>query len=195
MDSDDRYRLISGCYATDAKSLAINNAAAFWGQTWWRLMWEGRSLQDMTNAMELRAPRNLHTQINVRRHETIVNREGEIVGYARWILPESLAHEWLSAKTVAVSDDDIATFQKSHERADWKATRDTSALDAPVEAAMEKYRPREPHIKLDYLAVHPAHQRCGVASKLLSSGLEHIERLQVKCFVMANSKHSLQLYQ
>jgi hypothetical protein len=146
MDDNDQYKLISSCSAEDVKTLAINNTTAFWTQGWWRLIWEGRSLEDMISAMELRSPKNLHTQVDARRHEKVVNNKSEIVGYARWILSESLAHEWLTAKTTPVSNEQLATFQESYEKADWKATRDTSALDLLVDAGMEKYTPKEPHM-------------------------------------------------
>ncbi|SMQ54590.1 unnamed protein product [Zymoseptoria tritici ST99CH_3D1] len=48
--------------------------------------------------------------------------------------------------------------------------------------------------ELDYLAVDPWHQRCGVASKLLESELEQARRLQLVCFAMATSRDWEKLY-
>lgn len=40
---------------------------------------------------------------------------------------------------------------------------------------------------MDYLAVHPDHQGQGIASMLVTSGLEEVHKLGYDCFVLAKN--------
>lgn len=142
---------VKACTVNDAAALAKNNVSAFWEVEWWSLLWENRSRDSLIEALTNRMPKNLLTDRHRRRHEMVVHVPGgEVVGYARWILPESHSEEWLEAQTADVSDDERARFAEAHAAADW-ASRDLDDMDDPVHEMLRKHEPKGPYMSTQML--------------------------------------------
>lgn len=149
------YKLQPGCSIDDADGIAKNNVLAFWQQTWWRILFAAPQ-ETVLNKVISRTPHNLLTQREVRRHQVVVEpTTGNIVGYARWILPAEYSQEWTEAQTEGVGDADATRFQDA-----FRATvlpfgehqDEMDALDHPVEAKQKELAPKGPYLsKLEQL--------------------------------------------
>lgn len=83
---------------------------AFYQDPQWASFWHGKSLDAIIFDCAQRLPLNLSNGRDFKSHQKIVERKtGEIVGYARWILPEESTDDWLDAVVPEVSDE--ATYQ------------------------------------------------------------------------------------
>lgn len=110
-------------------------------------MWGDRTLASMTTAMAERIPRNLLTDTHARRHQKVVHREsGQVVGYARWIMPKGLGEAWAEARVPEVSEEEKKLAVEKFAKADWKAQVSTGALDQAVSELAEKWRPKDKHL-------------------------------------------------
>ena len=141
----------SGCTVDDAEALAINNAGAFWGQPYWRMIWPADAqLAYITEQLRKRiAARMLLVARDERRHEKAVDEHtGNLLGYARWLLPPALRSdgpesEWAEG---LVPDVDVETRKALEELADsawWepgehKNSINTDELDAKISATKER---------------------------------------------------------
>ncbi|GAB1319959.1 hypothetical protein MFIFM68171_10169 [Madurella fahalii] len=182
----------SGCTVDDAAALAINNAAAFWTQPYWRMIWPADAqLAYITQEMGKRmAARVLLIDHDERRHEKAVDEDtGAIVGYARWLLPPALRSEWTEGQVPDVSDKRKKTLEELADSAVWNpgagTNINTDVLDAKVTATKQRILAEREFIQLDYLAVHPDNQGRGVATSLVQRGIRQAERLRRPIFVMA----------
>ncbi|KAK8058536.1 hypothetical protein PG994_008984 [Apiospora phragmitis] len=165
---------IRGCTVADATALAYNNIGAFWESPGYKLLWLGRSLEYVTVNAAKRMPRNLLNDRAHQRHQLVVDGEtGRIVGYARWILPDRLAGEWLEAQTPTQE------FTRAFDKADWNFT-DLPNMDDHVHVAKAHY-----FRGLDYLAVHPDNKGRGIASMLVGHGVAAAEKMNVYIFLIA----------
>jgi len=83
---------ISQVTVADGPALAANNIPAFWADPHWRLEWRHRTLDYHVSQVALRYPRTLLRNRATARHQKAVDAAtGDILGYARWSLPESHA--------------------------------------------------------------------------------------------------------
>jgi hypothetical protein len=149
------YKIQPGCTIKDAEGIAKNNVLAFWQHTWWRILFVAPQ-ETVLEKVTSRIPRNLLHQRDVRRHQVVVDTNtGDIVGYARWILPAEYASEWTEAQTTAVSDEDATRYQD-----EFKATAlpfgehqdEFDALDEPVHAKQEELAPKGPYLSTSTLS-------------------------------------------
>lgn len=139
------YHLEKCCTVGDAAGLAKNNMQAFGGEKWWNLLWEdaspGSPASRITDAIT-RQPQVLLTARDIRRHQMVVETAtGEVVGYARWILPESRKGEWLDAQTPDVSNEEIKRFNEHHVKARFN-NYNLNAMDKQMHLMMGKHRPK-----------------------------------------------------
>lgn len=140
------YRLERTCTVDDAAGLAKNNMSAFWEEKSWNLLWEDGSLPNRITAGELRMPRQLLTSRDVRRHQKVVETAtGDIVGYARWILPESLKDQWLESQTPNVSDEDRRRFDELFSKAIFRP-RNLDSMDNLTHVMQAKHEPKKPYL-------------------------------------------------
>ncbi|RGP65693.1 acetyltransferase gnat family domain-containing [Fusarium longipes] len=141
-----------------------------------------------------RSPKNLLTDRDVRRHQKVVHiATGDIVGYARWIMPESQKTAWLIAQTPDVSVEQREMFTKRHAETEWDPRQDGDELDDHIDGWREKYQHAD-CMELHYIAVRPEHQHKGLASMLIRSGLEVADQLGVDVLVVAMGRHAQGLY-
>lgn len=135
------YQVQSPCRVKDGKYIAQSKVAAFWDEAWWRLSWTGRTKDYVLRGITDRSPKNLLTDREVRRHQKAVHNEtGDIVGYARWIMPESHKDSWLIAQTPDVSDEEREVFTKRHSEAEFDPRSEHDELDDHMDGWREKYK-------------------------------------------------------
>jgi hypothetical protein len=140
------YKLVPNCTVEDAVGLARNNMTAFYGEPWWKMQWD-LPLERIIEMATQRLPRNLLGDRQIKRHQKVVDTSnGDIVGYCRWILPESQANSWLEAQTPDVSAEDAARFQEAFAAQPWRTRPETDDSDELVTAQIRKHRPSGPYI-------------------------------------------------
>lgn len=144
------YKLVPNCTVDDAVGLANSNMTAFWGEPWWNMNWD-KPLAAIIESASARMPTNLLKDRNVRRHQKVIDTStGQIVGYARWILPESHADSWLDAQVPDVSEQDKARFQTAFEAADWAIRPEVHDSDDLVLEQFHKHTPKGPYMSKYY---------------------------------------------
>lgn len=85
-------------------------------------------------------PQNLLTDPSRRRHQKAVDSvTGELVGYARWVLPEAgvngeMDNLWPEARVPRISEHEARIAKKEYENADWEYDHGLDHLDAPITA-------------------------------------------------------------
>lgn len=135
------YQLQSPCRVEDGLLIAQSQVSAFFEEAWWRLSWTNRTRESLIQSIADRSPKNLLTNREIRRHQKIVHLQtGDIVGYARWILPESHKDAWLEAQTPDVSDEQREVFAKRHAETDWNPREDNDKLDDHIDGWREKHK-------------------------------------------------------
>lgn len=118
MGSINDYSL-STVKASDGPNLAKNNVAAFWGEPGWNIMFHKDTLESLTEKVMKRTSRNLVIDQLLKRHEIVIHEPtGEIVGYARWKLPESHKDDWPAARVPEVSAEESARYIKDYNETD-----------------------------------------------------------------------------
>ncbi|KAK1245469.1 hypothetical protein MKX08_005098 [Trichoderma sp. CBMAI-0020] len=191
------YKLVSNCTVDDAVGLANSNMTAFYGEPWWNMNWD-KPLDAIIESATARMPTNLLKDRDVRRHQKVIDTAtGQVVGYARWILPASHADSWLDAQVPDVSEQDKARFQTAYEAADWAIRPEVEDSDDLVTEQFHKHAPKGPYIRrieLDYLGVHPDHHRRGIGSMLVKSGVEQGDQLGLDLYMMAMGQKAVDMY-
>jgi hypothetical protein len=101
---------------TDASDIATIIHTA-WNTDWhWRYRWEDLSLENLIMQTTKRFPWNLATEREKKRHQKAVDiATGEVVGYARWILPPELVNKnaWPEAQVPEPSLEDRERFERA----------------------------------------------------------------------------------
>ncbi|EHK50387.1 hypothetical protein TRIATDRAFT_44213 [Trichoderma atroviride IMI 206040] len=166
--------------------------SAFWEIPNWVLAWRHTTLEEHIDTMTKRYPRRLISDPETSRHQKVVDPEtGRLLGYARWVLPESytvLANGepvWPEAMAPAVSPEEEAEIKRVAAATQFNPDNATDPLDEEVRIIKEKIMARKPYLCLDYLAVHPENKGKGVATLLVESGMKEAERLGLDIFILA----------
>ncbi|KAF9876924.1 GNAT family acetyltransferase [Colletotrichum karsti] len=187
---------ICGVDYDDAAGISRNNMTAFYRtDPHWRALWKSTPLEDIIKGATGRMPKGLISGRDKKRHMKAVDETtGEIIGYARWVLPDDNdSIYWPEALVREPTQEEAEKFQ-----ADFQAnteggmipgmdSRLQAAMGMPLEEAeLELMRQHEgPFLVLDYLTVHPDHRRKGIASALVKKGLEQADSVGMKVWVMA----------
>ncbi|UKZ92986.1 uncharacterized protein TrAFT101_007918 [Trichoderma asperellum] len=183
---------IASCSVADGAALSRNNMSAFWEIPNWVLAWRHSTLEEHIARMTKRYPRRLISERETSRHQKVVDTEtGRLLGYARWVLPESYAvladggPAWPEAMVPAVSPEEEAEIKRVAEATQWNPNNDTDPLDEAVTNIKNKIMARKPYLCLDYLAVHPENKGKGVATLLVESGMKQADKLGLDIFILA----------
>lgn len=183
-----------------ARGIAETQMRAMYEDINWRQLWkDDRPLELIIEDCAARTPKNLCAARQVRRHQIMVE-DGTVLGYARWVLPEERSNEWLDAQVELPSEDENDHFEKIHAAASVGTVARglnaeyTTARGAPLDAADARITKDRSFLTLDYLAVHPDHQRQGIAALLVKSGICISKKLKLDLYVMA-TQAGLRTYQ
>ncbi|PON27153.1 acetyltransferase [Trichoderma gamsii] len=183
---------IAPCSLADSAALSRNNMSAFWEIPNWVLAWRHTTLEKHIDTMTKRYPRRLISHPETSRHQKVVDSEtGRLLGYARWLLPESHTRladgepVWPEAMAPVVSPEEEAAIKRVAEATQWNPNSDTDPLDDAVGAIKDKIMARKPYLCLDYLAVHPENKGKGVATLLVESGMQQAGKLGLDIFILA----------
>ncbi|KAJ0158433.1 hypothetical protein CTA2_11585 [Colletotrichum tanaceti] len=185
----------------DAAGLSQVMMRAFYRDPHWRLLWGSMPLEDIIASCENRLPRNLVRGRASRRHRKAVDAvTGEVVGYARWVLPEGREDLWEDARVAEPSAQQAARYEARYSAymADGKIkglnSEITESLSPLLEKTEEDILKTGEFLALDYIAVLPSRQQQGVGSMLVEDGLGVAEKADLPVYVMS-TQTGLKLYQ
>ncbi|KAH8802600.1 acetyltransferase [Xylogone sp. PMI_703] len=146
--------IITQCTISDGPALTADNIPAFWRDLHWILAWRHRTLEHHVAEVTKRFPRNLINNRETWRHQKAVDPEtGEIVGYARWILPSTHATTadgalaWPEAVIPAVGPDEEAEIRRIASTAIWDPNTDSDELLVPIREIEEEILARKPYMR------------------------------------------------
>lgn len=144
---------IAPCSLADSAALSRNNMSAFWEIPNWILAWRHTTLEEHIDKMTKRYPRRLISDRETSRHQKVVDPEtGRLLGYARWVLPESYTvlsngePAWPEAMFPAVSPEEEAEIKRVAEETQLNPNNDTDPLDEAVRVIKEKIMARKPYL-------------------------------------------------
>ena len=109
--------------ASDAPALATVLMSAWHSDPHWAAGWNYATLEQMTTWSSERTPYQLISDRATKRHQLAISTEtGEIVGYARWELPPSLASQdaWPEARVADVGEEEREEYKRRFEGVDEK---------------------------------------------------------------------------
>ncbi|THY13995.1 acyl-CoA N-acyltransferase [Aureobasidium pullulans] len=189
-----------------ANELAKVMTDSRWVDPHWKILFEdGTTADQVISETAQRLPYNL-TRRQGKRHQMAVDQvTGEVVGTARWILPEHLRDPkfktWPEARVPSPSIEDDEKFRKKFEDATDEEGRIKhlrwdlmEVRNTPLEEIDAKIvHDTGPFLTLDYLSTAPHYQRKGVGSALLQRGLEVADANNLSTYVTA-SPAGLKLY-
>ncbi|RMZ72442.1 Acyl- N-acyltransferase [Pyrenophora seminiperda CCB06] len=180
---------------TDAVGLAETMMRAFYQDEHWASLWKSTSLDNIIDDCAKRLPWNLVKVAPDKRHRKVVESStGNIVGYARWVLPDKETDEW--AEGVVCETD--PERRRGYEEEFQSVTEDgkirgidhgmVDELSEAIEVAETRVLGKgKKFLALDYLATHPEHQKRGIGSMLLSEGLAYADKHGLKTIVVAKT--------
>lgn len=103
------------CVPADSHSIATTTMSAWCADWHWFYRWKDPSLEKLIAWYAEKFPRNLTTGRDTKRHQKLIEiSTGEVVGYARWLLPPDLAKEnvWKEAQAVEPTPEESELFEK-----------------------------------------------------------------------------------
>jgi hypothetical protein len=97
----------------DVPGLALAMMNAFIRDPHWALLRPNMTLEEIIDGYIQRLPKNLTTGREKKRHQKVVETEtGEIVGYARWIIPRDAGIEWLGSQVIEPTEVQAQDYEK-----------------------------------------------------------------------------------
>jgi hypothetical protein len=99
----------------DVPGIADTMMRAMYMEEHFTLLFNKISVQEVIDDTIKRIPLKLSTQRDCNRHEKVIHvKTGMIVGYARWVLPESIAGDitWREAQTRQPTEEEKEIFQQ-----------------------------------------------------------------------------------
>ncbi|KAJ5948988.1 hypothetical protein N7454_002295 [Penicillium verhagenii] len=196
---------VQPCYPADAPGIATTMMSARLTDPHWVKMWEDNISRDeiITGAIG-RVPWNLINTRDAKRHQKVVDvASGQVVGYARWMLPPHLAKTgdvWQEAQVAEPTPEDREAYEKLSQAGSrngrpigLKGGEAMNYRSAPLEAADERVTRDGSFLTLDYLTTDPDFWRRGVGTMLVESGLRIADQYKLRTYVMSEPA-ALKLY-
>lgn len=141
---------ITNCTVDDGASLAYNNMSAFFEDPTWVVAWpKGTKLDFLIEQSAKRQPRNLlRDRENTRHQKAIDPATGQVVGYARWILPNGKGGEkmWEEALVPDVSPVERERFEEEAKSAKWPAGASAEDMDDYNQVVIKRFLSEKPYI-------------------------------------------------
>ncbi|KAL5332071.1 hypothetical protein ACEPPN_001615 [Leptodophora sp. 'Broadleaf-Isolate-01'] len=171
----------------DSEAITRNSIPAFWEDPNWVITWKHTTLEAHLIECLKRSPRNLITDRAHKRHQKAVDSEGRLIGYARWLLPDSHAkfEVWSEAVVPLVGAEEEEEMKRIAATAIWKPNDESDDLLVPLQEARKELLKGKEYMFLDYLAVHPENKGKGTATALVESGMQAAEDLGLDIFITA----------
>ena len=124
------YRILP-CTITDAAELSLNKISAFWEDPNWVLSWRHTTLEKHIDKTTKRYPSRLINDRETSRHQRAVDLEtGQLVGFARWMIPTSYVASgktaWPEAVVAAVALEEEAGIRRIAAATLWNPNDDQS---------------------------------------------------------------------
>ncbi|KAJ5609447.1 hypothetical protein N7528_010014 [Penicillium herquei] len=197
--------VVQGCSPADAPGLGAAMIKARLTDPHWVFMWEEDiPAEEMISRSTDRIPWNLVNGRDTKRHEKVIDdATGQVLGYARWLLPPDLANRndvWLEAQAQDGTPEERATYEKMSDATSrngqpigLKGGEQSRYRNAPLIAADARVTKNGPFLALDYLTTHPDFWHRGVGSMLVKSGLDVADQYGLKTYVMSEPA-ALKLY-
>jgi hypothetical protein len=130
--------ILEGVKIEDAAELSRNNMTAYSTDPTWILLWDV-PLTAIIDSCTKRMPWNLLKDRERPRHTKALDPEtGKILGYARWILPQSKIGSWPEVQVPEVSKDEARKHLEIYTTAPWNTRSDMDVLDDPVHVIQNK---------------------------------------------------------
>ena len=141
---------LSHCTVHDGAALSRNNISAFWEDANWILSWRHTTLEEHIDIVARRIPRNLLNNRATLRHQKAVDpHTGQVLGYARWVLPPSHAVTddgspvWPEAMVPEVRPEEEAEIRRIAAAAIWNPNTESDALDVAAGRIKDKILARK----------------------------------------------------
>lgn len=90
----------------DAPGLSRTMMTAYYEDLHWLLVWRDMSLPDIIADSERRLPWNLINGRDHKRHQKVVEENGEVIGYVRWLLLNECPISWEEAQVKEGSEEE-----------------------------------------------------------------------------------------
>lgn len=147
---------IQSVAVADAADMARNNISAFWREPNWRIMWTSdMDMEFLIAESTKRQVRNLLAKSTETRHQKAVDpATGALVGYARWILPDSHIKTasddgrtlWPEALAPTVSDAEREQFDALAASAWWEMRPEVEHADDKGSAEKKRLLSERPYL-------------------------------------------------
>ncbi|TVY42160.1 hypothetical protein LSUB1_G001937 [Lachnellula subtilissima] len=187
--------VVQSVTTSDAPGVARAMFSAFWQDIHWQRLWAtDMDLEAIIRDCAERLPWLLISGRNVKRHLKVVDTSsGEIVGYSRYIVPESHVGMWIDAQTFEPSPEEKLGFEQRFESVtdNGRIRGMNYAMLAEFGNPLDKVekgilKESGPCFAVDYMSTHPAHKGHGVASMMLKEALKQVDAIGLKTIVMAS---------
>ncbi|KAE9376254.1 hypothetical protein N431DRAFT_435666 [Stipitochalara longipes BDJ] len=185
--------IITHCTIADGPAITINNLTANHGGAHSSLTWPHRTLSYRITQVTARMPRTLLADPICNRSQKAVDPEtGTLLGYARWYIPPSHAKNgegmaWEEAIVPRVSKEEEEEINRVAESVEWDPKPGNERMLEGVRDVKNEILGRRAFMRLDLLMVGPEHQRKGVGTALLQSGIREAEKLGLDIFCYAST--------
>ena len=176
----------------DAAALSRNNVAAFWAIPYTRGGWsadvtlEALIKQDIYRIKDVL----IYKQQIIRHLKAVDPNTGELMGYLRFALPQEQATAsdgtplWPDFQVAPVSDEERKTIEDDAE-SKIQLRASPSDVDERSSARQKEILTDRVCMKLRYLAVHPDHQRKGIAKALIKEVTKRSDETGLDVYCMA----------
>jgi hypothetical protein len=106
--------IVDSVATSDAPGVARAMFSAFWEDPHWRRLWATETnLEEIIRDCTERLPWLLIGSREIKRHLKVVDTtSGEIVGYSRYIVPESHIDMWMDAQTIKPSAEEESRYEQ-----------------------------------------------------------------------------------
>ncbi|KZL83399.1 gnat family acetyltransferase protein [Colletotrichum incanum] len=162
------------CSPEDVSSLSQAMIRACYHDPHWRLLWGSMSLELPRNLVKGRVFRCNRKAIDI--------ATGEIVDYARWLLPEG---EEMRCEEDQVEEPSTEQLKR------YEALYDAYTVNGKIKGLNNDIMES---LTLDYIAVFPDRQKQGIGSVLLEDGISVAEGAGLRTYVMSTPTR-LKLYE